>query len=110
VVRLISRNQLILVARHYDRALFRACLWPILTGQLLWGLVALRHGAAVAWARGKRDGLRDFRLEAEPSPRLREFLNRSEREIQTHARDAYWRWYFRLTCVAGERALRRIDT
>jgi GT2 family glycosyltransferase len=103
VVRLISRNQLKLVARHYDPALFRACLWPILTGQLLWGLVALRHGTALAWMRGKLEALRDFRLEAEPSPGLRDFLNRSEREIETRARDAYWRWYFRLN-------MRRIDT
>jgi GT2 family glycosyltransferase len=96
VVRLISGNQLRLIARHYDPSLFRACLWPILTGQLLWGLVALRHGAALAWAAGKWDGLRDFKLHAEPSPYLRDFLIRSEREIQARSRDAYWRWYFRL--------------
>ncbi len=96
VVRLISRNQLRLVARHYDRSLFRACLRPIVAGQLLWGLVALRHGAAFAWAAGKWDGLRDFRLTAEPSQPLREFLAASEREIRTRSRDAYWRWYFLL--------------
>jgi len=101
VVRLISRNQLKLVARHYDRALFRACFWPILTGQLLWGLVALRHGAPLAWVRGKIEALRGFRLIAPPSPRLREFLNHSEREIQARAHDAYWRWYFRLAGTAA---------
>ena len=101
MVRLISRNQLKIVARHYDRALFRDCLWPILAGQLLWGLVALRHGAALAWARGKREALRDFRLTAEPSPRLREFLHASEREIRSRSRDAYWRWYFRLSGAAS---------
>ena len=53
VVRLISRNQLLLDGRHYDRALFRSCFWPIVAGQLLWGLVALRHGAALAWLAGK---------------------------------------------------------
>jgi GT2 family glycosyltransferase len=100
VVRLISRNQLKLVARHYDRALFRACLWPILTGQLLWGFVAMRHGTAFAWAAGKWEALRDFELVGTPSPGLRGFLNRSEQEIQTRSRDAYWRWYFRLTSRA----------
>ena len=45
VVRLTSRNQVRLICRHYDRALFRSCLRAIMTGQLLWGLVALRHGA-----------------------------------------------------------------
>ncbi|HVW85402.1 MAG TPA: glycosyltransferase [Bryobacteraceae bacterium] len=100
VVRLISRNQLMLVARHYDRALFWSCIWPILTGQVLWGLVAMRHGAAAAWVAGKWDAIRNFRLEAPASPRLREFLAASEREIRTRARDPYWKWYFRLTGAA----------
>ncbi len=62
VVRLTSRNQLLLIARHYDRELFRSFLWPIVAGQALWGLVALRHGAGFAWLAGKIDGLRGFRL------------------------------------------------
>lgn len=100
VVRLISRNQLLLVARHYDRALFRSCFWPIVAGQLLWGVVALRHGTVLAWLAGKRDALRGFRLEGTPSAPLRKFLMASEREIQARARDPYWRWYFRLTSAA----------
>jgi GT2 family glycosyltransferase len=100
VVRLISRNQLLLVARHYDHALFRSCWWPIIAGQALWGLVALRHGAALAWLAGKLDALRGFRLEGQPSAPLRRFLTASEREIQIRARDPYWRWYFRLTGAA----------
>ena len=97
VVRLISRNQLLLIRRHYDRELFLTCFWPILAGQLLWGLVALRHGAAIAWLAGKFDGLRSFRPEGRPSPRVRAFLAASEDEIRRRARDPYWRWYFRLT-------------
>ena len=97
VVRLISRNQLLLIRRHYDRELFRACAWPIVAGQLLWGLVALRHGAPLAWLAGKLDALKSFRLEGQPSPQLRDFLDASEREIRHRARDLYWRWYFRLT-------------
>jgi GT2 family glycosyltransferase len=100
IVRLISRNQLFLVARHYDRALFRACIWHILAGQILWGAVAWRHGAAFAWLAGKWDGLRDFRLEGVPSAPLRDFLLASECEIERRARDPYWRWYFRLTGAA----------
>ena len=100
VVRLISRNQLMLVARHYDRALFRSCFWPIVAGQLLWGLVALRHGRALAWLAGKVEGLRYFRLDATPSPGLREFLLASESEIRRRATDPYWRWYFRLVTEA----------
>jgi GT2 family glycosyltransferase len=97
VVRLISRNQVLLVSRHYDRPLFRACLWPIFAGQLLWGFVALRHGAGLAWASGKLEGLRGFRLEGTPNRQVREFLTASEREICVRATGAYWRWYFRLT-------------
>ncbi len=97
VVRLTSRNQLLLVQRHYDRALFEACLWPIVAGQALWGLVALRHGAFFAWAAGKFDALGTFRLQGTSSTRLRAFLLASEQEIRDRARDPYWRWYFRLT-------------
>jgi len=97
VVRCISRNQLLLIRRHYDRALFRACLWPILAGQLLWGLVALRHGSWLAWLAGKLEALWSFRLEGNPSTRLRDFLAFSESEIRSRARDPYWRWYCRLT-------------
>lgn len=101
VVRLIARNQLLLVARHFDPALFRSCLWPIVAGQLLWGLVALRHGRPFAWLAGKIDGLRAFHLTAQPCPALAEFLARSEREIRQRAADPYWRWYFRLTGTAA---------
>jgi GT2 family glycosyltransferase len=97
VVRAISRNQVLLVARHYDSALFRRCCWPILAGQLLWGLLALRHGALLAWAAGKWDALRSFRLQGGNSPQLRDFLAASELEIRRRAKDPYWRWYFRLT-------------
>jgi GT2 family glycosyltransferase len=101
VVRLTSRNQLLLVRRHYDRELFRRCLWPIVAGQALWGLIALRHGAPFAWLAGKCDALRNFHLEGAPSPRLRAFLAASEKEIQARAADPYWRWYFRLTALSG---------
>jgi GT2 family glycosyltransferase len=99
VVRLISRNQLLLVGQHYDRALFRSCFWPIVAGQLLWGLVALRHGRALAWLAGKVEGLRGFRLQGQPSPGLRAFLMASESEIRRRATGPYWRWYFRLTAA-----------
>jgi GT2 family glycosyltransferase len=97
VVRLISRNQLRLVARHFDRELFLTCLWPIFVGQLLWGLVALRHGAGWAWLRGKWDGFKSLHLTASPSSAVRDFLYSSEREIRSRAREPYWRCYFRLT-------------
>ncbi len=97
VVRLLSRNQLLLISRHYDRPLFFACLWHILAGQLLWGIVSARHGAFLPWLAGKFDALRVFRLEGSPDATFRAFLDASEREINSRAREPYWRWYFRLT-------------
>lgn len=97
VVRLISRNQLLLISRHYDRKLFRSCFWPILAGQLLWGVVALRHGALFAWAAGKLEGLRALRLSGTPNALVRDFLTASENEIRLHATGNYWKWYFLLT-------------
>jgi hypothetical protein len=99
--RLIARNQVLLVARHFDRELFRAFWWPVVVGQLLWGLVALRHGRGLAWLGGKVEGLRGFRLTEQPSASLRSFLLASENELRQRATaDLYWRWYFRL---AGRR-------
>jgi GT2 family glycosyltransferase len=97
VVRLTSRNQLMLVAQHYDRKLFRSCFREIVTGQILWGLVAFRHGRGFSWLAGKIDGLLRFHLHGTPSPRLHEFLTASENEIRRRATGPYWRWYFRLT-------------
>jgi GT2 family glycosyltransferase len=101
VVRLTSRNQLLLIYRHYDAALFRSCLWPIVAGQLLWGLVAARHGALGPWLKGKLEALRSFRIEGADCPALRAFLAESEREIRRRARNPYWRWYFRITRTAA---------
>ena len=101
VVRLMSRNQLLLIARNYDSALFRRRFWRILVGQLLWGGVAARHGALLAWILGKVDGLKKFRLRGYQSAELDSFLESSEREIQRRAHDSYWRWYFRLTTTRG---------
>jgi GT2 family glycosyltransferase len=102
VVRLISRNQVRLVALHFDRALFWQCLWAIFAGQLLWGVLAFRHGAGWAWILGKWEGMGACgRGGASPSAHLREFLNASEDEIRRRSRDTYWVWYFRLAGSSG---------
>ena len=107
-VRRISRNQVFLVAKYYPAALLFRLGWPILVAQTLWGLVALRHGAAGAFLRGKLDGLLRFRkvrrgassLPVE-SDRVWRILRESEREIRFLQRrtgfDWYWRVYFALT-------------
>jgi GT2 family glycosyltransferase len=103
-VRLIARNQLLLVWRHYPEGWFWRYGWNILIGQGLWGLVALRHGAGGAYLRGKWEGLRLFRntrRKLTDPGRLKAVLNESERmieQMQQHCGfDAYWRLYFSLT-------------
>ncbi len=99
VTRLLARNQVLLVAKHFPRALRRRWWWPIVAGQALWGLMALRHGAFLAWMRGKVDGLRAFsRFRAEAYTGLEVCLEEGENEIfalqQQIGFDLYWRFYF----------------
>jgi GT2 family glycosyltransferase len=109
-VRRISRNQLLLVAKHYPKKWLVRFAWAIVVAQTLWGMLALRHGAGVAFLRGKIEGLRQFRAlrpaaesaswaaEAESFARI---LEESERDILTLQQrtgfDLYWRLYFALT-------------
>ena len=94
-VRRISRNQLLLAARHYSARQ----LWPILVAQLLWGGVALRHGKGLAWARGKLQGLRRFsaarrqNLQRDPKV-LEQVLHANEQFIRAISRERYWRAVF----------------
>ena len=102
-VRLIARNQLLLIAKHYpDDWLFRYG-WPVLVGQSLWGLLALRHGQLFPFLRGKTEGVRMFGPKRAASPRgyVAPVLEGGEREIRelqsSTASDLYWRLYFALT-------------
>ncbi|HTS78699.1 MAG TPA: glycosyltransferase family 2 protein [Bryobacteraceae bacterium] len=95
----IARNQILLAAKHF-RGEPR---WPIVAGQLLWGLVALRHGRVFAYVRGKLAGLWVARRltgdrNSAAENRLREIVEASERDILTLTRATgmgwYWRAYF----------------
>ena len=101
-VRKISRNQLLIVAKHYPRKWILRYGWPVIVAQALWGGVALRHGAFLAYLKGKLDALRRFgESRGEACPRLSDILDRSEREIHELQKltgyDLYWRLYFTLT-------------
>ena len=98
-VRLIARNQVLLAAKHF-RGHPR---WPIVAGQLLWGIPALRRGKGWAYLRGKFSGLRQARRMGANdvdtySEKLRGIVDASEREIlkieQQTGFDRYWRAYF----------------
>jgi GT2 family glycosyltransferase len=97
----ISRNQLLLAAKHFA---LQPRL-PLIVGQGLWGLLALRHGCGRAFLGGKLAGWRDRRQLTRPdktdSAALRALLEKSEEEIlnlgrETHL-DQYWRAYFWLS-------------
>jgi GT2 family glycosyltransferase len=96
-VRLIARNQLLLTAKYFG-GLSR---WPIVAGQLLWGLVALCHGCAGAYLQGKMAGMRVARsipAQRPASENIKVFVQESERTILEVQRqtgfDRYWRAYF----------------
>lgn len=98
-VRRISRNQFLLAAKHFGGQ----PLWPIVWGQLLWGLVALRHGKLLSYLRGKWEGYRR-RPPIGPAPsQIHAFLKESERTIFELQRrtgfDLYWRIYFWLSAA-----------
>jgi GT2 family glycosyltransferase len=126
-VRKISRNQLLLIAKHYPPKWILRYGWPVFIAQGLWGFVAMRHGTAFAYLQGKLEGLRRFRNTRETAPlatgtskattcprtrppteeaccqrsRLGPILERSENEIrelqQLSGFDLYWKLYFALT-------------
>jgi GT2 family glycosyltransferase len=101
-VRKISRNQVLLIAKHYPRKWILRYGWPVFVAQGLWGIVALRHGAAVAYLQGKSEGIRHFRVARGKSPaNLSAIVEHSEKEIRDLQRltgfDLYWKLYFALT-------------
>lgn len=100
-VRKISRNQVLLVVKYYDRRLLWRFGWSIAVAQVLWGLVSVRHGTAMAWIAGKVDALmqiRSFRGAGDPA--VGDIVCASERlirEVQTRTGfDWYWRLYLAL--------------
>ena len=102
-VQRIARNQILLSAKHFCGQPW----WPIVAGQLLWGMVALRHGCGSAFVRGKIAGIREARRIIRPSTNeytrevLAEVLESSEANILALAREtgfgSYWRAYFWLS-------------
>jgi GT2 family glycosyltransferase len=96
-VRQIARNQLLLVAKHYPIGFVSQFGWAIAVGQLLWGLIALRHGTGFAYLRGKIEGLRMFRqVRGGRNDAIPALLLESEREILELQRETGFDWYWRL--------------
>jgi len=109
----MTRNQILLLAKFFPAPLLRRYRRPIAAAQLLWAVLALRHGRSVAWARGLYAGLQQapalrratasFR---DDGNRLATILSKSERELvsfqQATGWDRYWRWYCRLAPLGRE--------
>ncbi|MEO5953573.1 MAG: glycosyltransferase family 2 protein, partial [Chloroflexia bacterium] len=89
-VRLSSRNQLRLVARHGTTD-----WWKVIVGQGLWGLAAARHGCFGDWWKGKQEALSTFKRDTSDDP-----LYSLEAEIfeigAATGFDRFWRWYWAL--------------
>jgi GT2 family glycosyltransferase len=98
-VKRISRNQILLTVKHFGGQ----PLWPIVAGQLLWGLVALRHFRGVSYLRGKISGWKaasaiDREKITQSEDRISSLATASEQQIfalqQQTGFDRYWRAYF----------------
>ncbi len=115
-VRRLARNQVFLVAKHFPGDWPMRQGWPVLAGQLLWGMVAARHGCLLAYLRGKWQGIAQFdsvRAATPPEGDLSNFLQASEQligklqtagsaspdavELGASQMDWYWRLYFAIT-------------
>jgi GT2 family glycosyltransferase len=99
-VKQIARNQILITVKHFRGE----PLWPIVAGQVLWGLVALRHLRGVSYLRGKISGWGTARAvyrdktSAPPEPGISALATAGEREIfalqQQTGFDRFWRAYF----------------
>jgi GT2 family glycosyltransferase len=98
-VKRISRNQILLTVKHFGGQ----PRWPIVAGQMLWGLLALRHFRGISWLRGKISGWKTARAHyrdkiTSSEDRISNLAASSERQIfalqQQTGFDRYWRAYF----------------
>jgi GT2 family glycosyltransferase len=104
-----ARNQVLLLANHYDLATVRRAAGPIIIGQLLALLAGAKHGHFLASLAGKAAAIvpaaRALFARKTGGPEAYRILNESEGEIKTLQEllgfDLYWRLYF---CLIGRRA------
>ncbi len=96
-VKQISRNQVLLTVKYFQGK----PRWPIVAGQLLWGVVALRHLRGASYLRGKISGWKAARAiyrdnqTASSKIAISSFAKTSEDEIFTLQRETGFDWYWR---------------
>ncbi len=105
-VRLISRNQVFLVARHFPGRWLLSHGYQVLLAQTLWGFVAMRHGHWFSWLQGKIEGARRYKTlrripGAASAQRVQAMLRDGDdaiRRLQKESGfDLFWRIYTLLT-------------
>ena len=105
-VRLLARNQVVLVARNYPDGWLLRYGWPVIVAQALWGGLAARHGHLLAYVRGKTEGVRLYRKlrrgrVVHDAQVFQKIVQEAENEIRTLQKaigfDLFWRLYFALT-------------
>jgi GT2 family glycosyltransferase len=106
MVEWLTRNQILLLAKHYPGALAARFWRAILAAQVLWGAAAVRRGRTVAYTKGFIAALRAAPTLRRDCARTRngnklaKILSQSETELVRAQRalgwDRYWRWYCRL--------------
>jgi GT2 family glycosyltransferase len=95
-VKRIARNQILLTVKHFKGQ----PSWPLVVGQLLWGIVALRHFRGVSYLRGKLSGWKTaraiYREKTISEDRMARLAESSEREIFALQRQTGFDWYWRI--------------
>jgi GT2 family glycosyltransferase len=98
-VRLLTRNHRLLILKHFGPELDRNTKCRLFVSQVLWALLAARHGQLRSWWAGRRDPLPPVAMTPDPVG-LQETLRASEAELYRLQKetgfDWYWRMYFSL--------------
>ena len=90
-VRRLSRNQLLLTAKHFPRDWIWQAGCSLVLGQIWWGLNAVRRGCGSAWWQGKREGWRAWRTRRPSHQAPWAVLRASERQLQQCAVGWFWK-------------------
>lgn len=91
-VRLISRNQILLIAKHYPARWMWSYGCFALVGQVLWGLAAFRHGKGTAYLRGKREGIKLWHgMRGRNESSIRDVFRKHADELRVFAPNRFWK-------------------
>ncbi len=90
-VRLLSRNQIFLVAKHSPRSWLWSSSCYAVVGQLLWGVAVFRRGEGAAYLRGKREGVRLWHTQRGKDAHAGPIFEEHGRELRSLAPNRFWK-------------------